>query len=152
MRNVLLFIVVAAVGCMSPESGQYEGSNLVNDQLGLNNWKLYKKEQSFERSFDLDTESDQLETQYRGHQRTVGDYNCADFPTQRNAQLAFIKAGGPSKDPFNLDRDGDGFACEFNPERYMRQYYRPKSASDCHYVRSYYRKDGTFVRGHRRCR
>lgn len=40
------------------------------------------------------------------------DYNCADFVTQEAAQKAFIKAGGPKFDSYDLDRDKDGLACE----------------------------------------
>lgn len=40
------------------------------------------------------------------------DYNCADFGTQKEAQTAFKKAGGPAIDSYGLDRDKDGIACE----------------------------------------
>ncbi len=41
-----------------------------------------------------------------------GDRDCGDFSTQREAQLFFLREGGPSKDYHGLDRDGDGVACE----------------------------------------
>ncbi len=41
-----------------------------------------------------------------------GDYDCPDFSTQEEAQDFFESQGGPSDDPYNLDRDGDGVACE----------------------------------------
>jgi micrococcal nuclease len=37
------------------------------------------------------------------------DYNCSDFKTQAEAQQMFNAYPG---DPFKLDRDGDGIACE----------------------------------------
>src|SRR5690606_23835075 len=43
------------------------------------------------------------------------DRDCSDFNTQRAAQLFFLDAGGPSRDPHRLDSDGDGIACETNP-------------------------------------
>lgn len=41
------------------------------------------------------------------------DYNCTDFKTHAQAQ-AFFKAHGPG-DPYGLDKDGDGIACESLP-------------------------------------
>ena len=40
------------------------------------------------------------------------DRDCADFGDQEEAQEFFIAAGGPEKDPHDLDRDHDGIACE----------------------------------------
>ena len=47
--------------------------------------------------------------------REDNDYDCSDFSTHREAQNFFISAGGPSDDYHNLDRDGDGQACESLP-------------------------------------
>jgi len=44
-----------------------------------------------------------------------GDYDCADFSTQSEAQDFFIENGGPYNDPHGLDRDGDGVVCESLP-------------------------------------
>ena len=44
--------------------------------------------------------------------------NCSHFPTSDGAQRFFLSNGGPQKDPFNLDSDGDGFACKWNPVPY----------------------------------
>ncbi len=44
-----------------------------------------------------------------------GDYDCSDFSTQREAQAFFKSEGGPDSDYHNLDRDGDGVACESLP-------------------------------------
>lgn len=46
---------------------------------------------------------------------SASDKDCADFPTQRAAQIFFIKHGGPRRDPDRLDGDNDGVACEDNP-------------------------------------
>jgi hypothetical protein len=40
------------------------------------------------------------------------DYNCSDFSTHQQAQDFFINSGGPSRDPYRLDGDKDGIACE----------------------------------------
>jgi hypothetical protein len=39
------------------------------------------------------------------------DYNCSDFNTWRQAQR-FFKAHHPNRDPYGLDADHDGIACE----------------------------------------
>lgn len=44
-----------------------------------------------------------------------GDMDCADFPTQRAAQIFYLNHGGPEYDPHHLDGDRDGIACEDNP-------------------------------------
>jgi hypothetical protein len=41
--------------------------------------------------------------------------NCAAFPSADLAQEDFLRRGGPSADPRNLDPDGDGFACDWDP-------------------------------------
>lgn len=41
--------------------------------------------------------------------------NCAAYRTPEEAQEAFLAAGGPERDPLNLDPDGDGFACRWDP-------------------------------------
>lgn len=40
------------------------------------------------------------------------DKDCSDFSSQREAQNFFEDQGGPATDYHNLDRDGDGIACE----------------------------------------
>ena len=39
-------------------------------------------------------------------------YNCSDFVDWEEAQNTYERAGGPLIDPYDLDRDGDGVACE----------------------------------------
>jgi len=41
--------------------------------------------------------------------------NCAKYASSDQAQLAFLKAGGPQRDGLGLDPDGDGFACYWDP-------------------------------------
>ncbi len=45
---------------------------------------------------------------------------CRRFDTPDEAQRRFLANGGPETDRFNLDPDGDGFACKFDPEKYRR--------------------------------
>jgi hypothetical protein len=40
------------------------------------------------------------------------DYDCTDFDSQEDAQAFYEENGGPLYDPFNLDNDEDGIACE----------------------------------------
>lgn len=41
--------------------------------------------------------------------------NCAKYGSADIAQEAFLAAGGPRRDRENLDPDGDGFACGWDP-------------------------------------
>lgn len=43
------------------------------------------------------------------------DRNCGDFDTYEEALEFFLAAGGPEKDPHNLDSDGDGRPCTSLP-------------------------------------
>lgn len=40
---------------------------------------------------------------------------CLQFRTQDGAQEEFLTRGGPQRDPGNLDPDGDGYACWWDP-------------------------------------
>jgi hypothetical protein len=42
------------------------------------------------------------------------DYDCSDFKTQKQAQT-FFKKHHPRQDPYRLDADHDGIACERLP-------------------------------------
>ena len=44
------------------------------------------------------------------------DKDCGDFPSGASAQRYFLASGGPHNDPHDLDRDGDGLACEWGVE------------------------------------
>lgn len=58
---------------------------------------------------------------------SASDKDCADFATQRAAQIFYIKHGGPRSDPHRLDGDDDGVACEDNrcPCYYRQHLPRP---------------------------
>jgi hypothetical protein len=75
---------------------------------------------------------------------TPGD--CSAYPSALEAQAAFIKAGGPELDPTNLDTDGDGYGCDYNP--FETSY---AAAITCETGKQWanprYRKDGTYHRG-----
>ena len=45
---------------------------------------------------------------------------CRQFATADEAQRAFLASGGPERDPNGLDRDGDGFACGWDPAPYRQ--------------------------------
>jgi hypothetical protein len=49
------------------------------------------------------------------------EVSCADFRTTDLAQDWFLTNGGPERDPAGLDRNGDGYACNWDPERYRAQ-------------------------------
>ena len=42
------------------------------------------------------------------------DVDCADFPDHWTAQAFYEAHGGPAVDPYSLDADWDGVACEWN--------------------------------------
>ena len=56
-----------------------------------------------------------------------GDRNCGDFGSAAEAQRFFLAAGGPTRDPHDLDRDGDGFACEWGAQ--VQRSYRSYQSS-----------------------
>lgn len=45
---------------------------------------------------------------------------CARYVSDDLAQTAFLQAGGPEGDRLGMDPDGDGYACNWNPERFRR--------------------------------
>jgi hypothetical protein len=52
--------------------------------------------------------------------RVSGSGNCRRFSTPDQAQRVFLSSGGPQRDTYGLDPDGDGFACSFDPAPYRR--------------------------------
>lgn len=72
-------------------------------------------------------------------------YRCADL-TDSQAQV-LMEAGHRY-----LDADGDGDACEPDPRRDYAPVAAKSSDGNCHWVDGYIRKNGTKVRGHKRCR
>jgi len=45
---------------------------------------------------------------------------CAAYASPDQAQADFLRRGGPQRDPRNLDPDGDGFACGWDPTPFQR--------------------------------
>ena len=45
---------------------------------------------------------------------------CKKFLNKNAAQIFFLKNGGPKNDYYNIDTDGDGFACQWDPEIYRK--------------------------------
>jgi hypothetical protein len=72
--------------------------------------------------------------------------NCSVYPNALEAQAVFIEAGGPDLDPNNLDTDGDGYACSYNP---FDQSYL--AAITCEtgkqWINPRYRRNGTYNPG-----
>jgi len=48
------------------------------------------------------------------------DRNCAKYASPDQAQLDFLRNGGPERDRMSLDPDGDGYACGWDPAPYRR--------------------------------
>lgn len=53
---------------------------------------------------------------------------CLRYASTTEAQAAFLKSGGPKRDPKNLDPDGDGFACSFDPTPFQNGAATPAPA------------------------
>ncbi len=73
-------------------------------------------------NFARDTKNKKGERVY--NRLSLNIYNnwneCSKFKNNDDAQRQFLKDGGPNKDKFNLDPDGDGFACEWDPDIYRK--------------------------------
>ena len=50
--------------------------------------------------------------------RVAGVGNCGRFRDADAAQRAFLAGGGPARDRYGVDPDGDGFACTWDPGPY----------------------------------
>ncbi|MDP2062978.1 MAG: hypothetical protein Q8J98_07710 [Phaeovulum sp.] len=57
---------------------------------------------------------------FANHDRACGKFASADL-----AQTAFLQNGGPERDPGNLDPDGDGFACSWDPTPFQSVRVQP---------------------------
>lgn len=73
----------------------------------------------------------------------ITKYTCSELSSKSAYSLL---ASGHSY----LDRDGDGHPCEWGKTRAKKTY--SGGGKKCHTVRGYRRKNGTYVRGHTRCR
>lgn len=56
--------------------------------------------------------------QRSGGARVASVGTCGRFRDADAAQRAFLSGGGPERDRYGLDPDGDGFACSWNPAPY----------------------------------
>lgn len=45
---------------------------------------------------------------------------CASYANADAAQIGFLAAGGPRKDPRGMDPDGDGYVCGWDPEKFRQ--------------------------------
>src|SRR4051794_19063853 len=90
--------------CMevNPEDG---GCDLTYDQ-----WHAENERNAIEAKSDADWEEEHQQQQ--PPTGNSGDLDCNRFSTQREAQNFLNSIPG---DPFNLDGDGDGVACELLP-------------------------------------
>ena len=46
--------------------------------------------------------------------------NCNRYVSDSSAQEAFLMAGGPERDQFGIDPDGDGYACRWDPSPFRK--------------------------------
>jgi hypothetical protein len=79
------------------------------------------------------------------YNRTAGSLNeavCSSFANVFDAQKALLDAGGPDSDIQNLDPDGDGYACSYNP---IETYTPPRTCGEGkEWINGFYKKDGSF--------
>ena len=86
-------------------------------------------------SYTLNTSNVVGQSQYKrigfGGQKRF-DRNCLRYGSPDLAQQAFLNAGGPKRDKYGIDPDGDGFACAWNPApfRNARVVAAPPPAAD----------------------
>ncbi len=57
---------------------------------------------------------------YRNFLSTANNLSCKKFSNKNAAQIFFLENGGPKNDYHNLDADGDGFACKWDPSIYRK--------------------------------
>ena len=57
---------------------------------------------------------------YRNFLSKENNSNCKKFSNKNAAQIFFLENGGPKNDYHNIDVDGDGFACKWDPSIYRK--------------------------------
>ena len=57
---------------------------------------------------------------YRNFLSTDDNSSCKKFSNKNAAQIFFLENGGPKNDYHNIDVDGDGFACKWDPSIYRK--------------------------------
>ena len=62
----------------------------------------------------------------------AGSIDCGDFQTWEDAQQFFIEEGGPDRDEYRLDTDGDGIACNAESDQgaEIQPFEAPESAAE----------------------
>jgi hypothetical protein len=110
----LLFVLIACderpAYCTDPEESveTCEKRMAVESTLEAERSKDFVQEMTMEAHFDAETaEAD------RGYDTDPGAFDCEDFDSHREAQEFYERSGG--NDPYWLDEDGDGTACEWLP-------------------------------------
>jgi hypothetical protein len=79
----------------------------VYDDTSYDSYDSTQEDSSYEEEEEVSTDNPYTATDI--------DHDCPDFATQEDAQLFYIANGGSEDDPHDLDRDGDGMACDWNP-------------------------------------
>ncbi len=57
---------------------------------------------------------------YRNFISSSAASGCKKFFNKNAAQIFFLENGGPKNDFYNMDVDGDGFACKWDPAIYRK--------------------------------
>ena len=57
---------------------------------------------------------------YRNFVSIDSSLGCKKFSNKNDAQIFFLENGGPKHDLHNIDPDGDGFACKWDPAIYRK--------------------------------
>ena len=57
---------------------------------------------------------------YRNFTSSLSSSGCKKFSNKNAAQIFFLENGGPQNDFYNIDEDGDGFACKWDPKIYRK--------------------------------
>ena len=57
---------------------------------------------------------------YRNFMGSGTASGCKKFSNKNAAQIFFLENGGPKNDFHNIDADGDGFACKWDPAIYRK--------------------------------
>ncbi len=57
---------------------------------------------------------------YRNFISSNAGLGCKKFSNKNDAQIFFLENGGPKNDFHNIDPDGDGFACNWDPAIYRK--------------------------------
>jgi hypothetical protein len=102
IRPLILVIGLGLTACAAPPSTSNTSVSFnSNDVSGVGTKRFSRSESEANLSSD-------------------SDRDCDSFSSSVAAQQFFVNAGGPRSDPNDLDRDGDGYACEWGVELKQR--------------------------------